>query len=344
MTTPREVVDTLLADRPRGFPSADAVADAYAPANIALVKYWGKRNESLHLPVTSSLSLSLGSLGSRVRLSRADAPADRIFLNGQPLSSDSAFARRASAWLDLFRPAPLPDFAFELRAINTIPTAAGFASSASGFAALAKAVDELFAWRLPLREQSILARLGSGSAARSLFHGFVLWQAGRQPDGMDSVAEPIPETWPALRMAACVLCDAPKPLGSGAAMKRSVETCPFYSQWPALVERDLAGLQSAIHAHDLPRLGEIAESNALAMHSLMMATRPPILYALPQTLTAIHTVCQARQQGIPVWFTMDAGPNLKLLFEASSEPDVRALFPEMNAIAPFAPFEPPPAP
>ena len=139
MSAARQVVQGILAGRAV---EVREKALAYAPANIALVKYWGKRDEALNLPVTGSLSISLGPLGSHVELARGHGAADAVWLNGQRLAAESSFARRASAFLDLFRPGK--DFFFELRARNTVPTAAGFASSASGFAALAKAADGLF--------------------------------------------------------------------------------------------------------------------------------------------------------------------------------------------------------
>ncbi|OQW96646.1 MAG: hypothetical protein BWK77_04025, partial [Verrucomicrobia bacterium A1] len=158
MPTKQEIVRLILKGRSRE-PRDEGIA--FAPANIALCKYWGKRDEELNLPVTSSLSVSLGTLGSLVQLRSARA-SDIVFLNGKRLARDSSFARRVSGLLDLFRPGRKAFF--EVRAVNTIPTAAGFASSASGFAALAMAADDLFGWRLPRRELSVLARLGSGSA------------------------------------------------------------------------------------------------------------------------------------------------------------------------------------
>ncbi len=329
MTAPREVVRRILADRtdqPKG------TAKVYVPANIALVKYWGKRDEALNLPVTGSLSVSLGPLGSHVELSRAAGPADEIRLNGAHLPADGSFAKRASAYLDLFRPR---DFFFAVQARNTVPTAAGFASSASGFAALAKAADALFGWGLAPRELSILARLGSGSAARSLADGFVEWHAGQAADGMDSYAERVAAEWPELRVGALVLCAEEKPVGSRAGMKRCVETCEFYREWPARVARDLAELKAAIARKDFAALGAIAEGNALAMHALMAATRPPLLYALPETVAAMRTIWAVRATGLPLWFTMDAGPNVKLLFEAKDEARVREMFPGIDVVAPF---------
>jgi diphosphomevalonate decarboxylase len=330
VTPARQIVQRILAGRGR---STGNSAATYAPANIALVKYWGKRDESLNLPVTDSLSISLGPLGSHVELAPAAGGSDQIALNGLRLSADTAFARRASAYLDLFRPAA--DFRFELKARNTVPTAAGFASSASGFAALAKAADGLFGWGLATRELSILARLGSGSAARSLEDGFVEWRAGVASDGMDSFAERLAAEWGELRVGAVVLCADEKPIGSRAGMRRSVETCEFYREWPDRVAKDLVALKAAIAEKNFAALGEVAEANALAMHALMMATRPPIVYALPETMAAMRKIWTARQAGLPLWFTMDAGPNVKLLFEAKDEPAVRALFPGVEVVAPF---------
>ena len=330
MTTARQAVQALLAGRALT-PRTDA--SAYAPANIALVKYWGKRDEALNLPVTGSLSISLGPLGSHVALSRAAGASDVVWLNGEPVPADRPFARRASAYLDLFRPSA--DFFFDLRARNTVPTAAGFASSASGFAALAQAADRLFGWGLSARDLSVLARLGSGSAARSLEEGFVEWRAGTAADGMDSFAERLDARWPELRVGALVLCADEKPVGSREGMRRSVETCEFYREWPGRVEQDLAALKGAIARRDFAALGGIAEANALAMHALMLATRPPIVYALPETVAAMRRIWSARAGGLPLWFTMDAGPNVKLLFESKDEPAVRALFPGVEVVAPF---------
>ena len=189
--TPRDIVARLLADRPRR-PVRDA-ATAFAPANIALCKYWGKRNETLNLPVTGSISMSLGTLGSEVTLA-VRRGGDRVELNGAPLPPDGAFARRVSAFLDLFRAAP--DSGYRVAARNTVPTAAGFASSASGFAALVKALMRCMAGNLKPEALSILARLGSGSAARSVFDGFAEWFAGERDDGMDSFAVPLAWTGP----------------------------------------------------------------------------------------------------------------------------------------------------
>lgn len=324
----------VVAEVLRGRPAAPRLeARAYAPANIALCKYWGKRDEELNLPLTSSLSVSLRDLGSEVKL-RLVAGPDHVTLNGQALDAQSDFARRLVAYLNLFRPGPGAGFQVETR--NTVPTAAGLASSASGFAAVIQALDRLFGWQLSVRELSILARLGSGSAARSIEEGFVQWQAGTAADGMDSYGERLAETWPDLRLGLLVLSAEAKVIGSRAAMKRTVETCALYAAWPGQVQRDLAALRAAIAARDFTRLGETAEGNALAMHATMIATRPAVVYWKPESLAAMHHVWQARAEGLAVYFTMDAGPNLKLLFQAADTPAICARFPEVRVVQPFS--------
>ena len=118
-------------------------------------------------------------------------------------------------------------------------------------------------------------------------------------------------------------------------MRRSVETCEFYREWPGRVARDLAALKAAIATKDFAALGAVAEANALAMHALMAATRPPIVYALPETVAAMRKIWAARKDGLALWFTMDAGPNVKLLFEARDEARVREVFPGVEIVAPF---------
>ena len=328
--SPRDVVRRILADR-----SSDAgdVGQAFAPANIALCKYWGKRDETLNLPVTSSLSVSLGLLGSTCQLRPCGGP-DQVTLAGERLAADHPFVQRLSAFLDLFRVEAGQGYAVD--AVNSIPTAAGFASSASGFASIVLALDNLYGWQLPRRDLSILARLGSGSASRSLWQGFVEWHAGRSPDGMDCHAEPLAATWTDLRVGLLVLEAGKKPIGSRAAMKRTRETSPCYATWPDTVAADMAELKAAINTQDFERLGETAESNALAMHATMITARPPVLYWKPESVAAMHRVWEARRDGLAVYFTMDAGPNLKLLFTASDEGAVRERFPGIRVTAPQA--------
>ena len=308
------------------------MGQAFAPANIALCKYWGKRGPELNLPVTSSLSISLGRLGTNTEISFAH-DRDVILLNGSAIEEPSPFARRISSFLDLFRPER--NLFFKMLTQNSIPTAAGLASSASGFAALVLALDELFAWNLSSEDLSILARLGSGSACRSVLSGFVEWQAGTRADGMDSYAVSLQEIWRDLRIGVLTVSSEEKQISSRAAMQRTVETSQLYQSWPEKAASDLDRIKEAIGKKDFDLLGRIAESNALAMHATMMAAWPPVLYWLPESIVVMQKVWQLRLEGALIYFTMDAGPNVKILFLSKDSQLVKRNFSGVKIVVPF---------
>lgn len=305
----------------------------FAPTNIALCKYWGKRNPDINLPVTDSLSIALPDKGALTSLSLYEGDRDEVLLNGKVLDANSEFVKRIKQFLDLFR----AENAWHLRVDikMEIPVAAGLASSAAGFASLVCAMNDLFSWRLPLKDLSILARLGSGSAARSLWSGFVEWHAGLQPDGMDCFAEPILTQWPALRVGILTMSNAEKPISSREAMQRTVNSSVLYASWPKKVSLDLAILKQAIKVKNFSLLGGTAESNALTMHATMLSSWPPVCYYLPETIAAMHKIWKLREQGLSLYFTQDAGPNLKLLFLDSDTETVKNEFPEVEVIRVF---------
>jgi diphosphomevalonate decarboxylase len=294
---------------------------AAAGTNIALVKYWGKRDAVLNLPAAGSLSLTLAELGTTTRVRFVEGSAgDRVLLDGAP--ADAAFARRVSRFLDLVRQRAALRAPAEVSTHNTVPTAAGLASSASGFAALCLAATRAAGLSLSPDELSALARRGSGSAARSIHGGFVEMSPGQRADGADAIARPLPDTggWDVCLVVA-VTASGPKAIGSGEAMSRTAATSPYYEAWLASVARDLADARAAIAARDLHRLGPVMERNALRMHASAMAAEPPILYWRPATLAAMRAVQDAREAGGPVgYFTMDAGPHVKALCLTADAP------------------------
>ncbi|PPC79299.1 diphosphomevalonate decarboxylase [Pokkaliibacter plantistimulans] len=318
---------------PECTPALQTQAEAFAPSNIALCKYWGKRQAALNLPVNSSLSISLGELGTRTRLQVIDAPCDEVWLNGQQLDIDSRFVRKVSQFIDLFR--SLAPAHFRVTTHNNIPTAAGLASSASGFAALTLALAGIYAIPRDGRSLSRIARMGSGSASRSLFCGFAQWHKGELDDGSDSFAEVLSEAWPDLRIGVVEITTAEKSVDSRAGMTRTTDSCLLYEKWPQQAARDLQTLRQAIAAQDFTLLGETAEHNALSMHATMIASWPPLLYWQPASIEAMQQVWQCRAQGIEVYFTMDAGPNIKLLFQQQSIEAVRVCFPTMTVVDPW---------
>lgn len=309
-----------------------AGGSAWAPSNVALCKYWGKRAVELNLPVTSSLSISLGNKGAFTQI-KQEGEIDSYIVNGVSIDLASKFATRLHNFLNLFR----PQHTHYLVKIDTnVPIAAGFASSACGFAALVQALNQLYDWRLNKKDLSILARLGSGSACRSLYEGFVEWQKGDSYDGMDSYGVRLEYVWPELRVGALVISAEEKPISSTAAMQHTVTTSLFYDSWPEQVASDLAAIKLALARKDFVMLGQTAENNARAMHALMQSAQPPIVYTLSETIAAIQKVQELRLAGIPIFFTQDAGPNLQLLFLAEHEPAILHVFPELDVVLPFA--------
>ena len=281
---------------------------ATASANIALVKYWGKRDARLNLPAAGSLSLTLDALRTTTEVTPIDGPADTLVLDDQP-QTGKALAR-VSAFADLVRAQVGADTRLAVRSTNAFPTAAGLASSASAFAALAVGVAKTLGLEATPAELSALARQGSGSAARSIFGGFALMHAGLAEDGRDAVAEPLPDIDLELHAAIAVAAAGPKAIGSTDGMELTKDTSPYHSAWVSLVDRDLAACQDALRAHDMDRLAAIVEGNCLAMHANAMAARPGILYFRAATLWAIEQVRALRAQGTPVFFTIDAGPHV----------------------------------
>ena len=307
---------------------------AFAPVNIALCKYWGKRNAILNLPVNDSLSISLASKGSTTKVVQLPGVGvDEVFLDGGAVDEKSGFYQKVVSHIDLFR--PLVPGCLRVETVNDVATGAGLASSASGFAALTRALSGLYGLNLNSEQLSIMARLGSGSASRSVYDGFVRWHKGVRADGMDSFARVLPEIWPDLRLGVLTLTGEAKKTGSREGMQRTVGSAILYGGWPEQAERDIARLEHAIAVRDFTLLGATAEQNAMAMHATMLASWPPLLYWQPESVAVLQKVWQLRDDGVQIYATMDAGPNVKLLFESGAETDVRRAFPDVDVITPF---------
>ena len=295
-------------------------ATARACANIALVKYWGKRDAALNLPAAGSLSLTLDALTTvtTVRFDPALADGDWMMINGAQASA--AVLARTSAWLDHVRALAGITTRAAVTTVNHFPTASGLASSASGFAALAVAASAAAGLQLSAAALSTLARLGSGSAARSIHGGFARMHAGVREDGADAYATAIdaPAFAAHVRMVICeVGGGAPKRHGSRDAMEHCAATSPLYAGWIGCVDGDLRAAEAAIARGDLEALGDVTEGSALAMHAAAIASRPAIVYWQPATLAAMAEVVRLRAGGVAAWATMDAGPHVKVLTDAA---------------------------
>ncbi len=307
---------------------------AYAPANIALIKYWGKRNTLLNLPVNDSLSISLGDKGTKTTIQLSDAGKDVITLNGCPVEENSSIYRRITAHIELFRYCFGQEH-FHIDTVNTISTAAGLASSASGFAALTKALARIYGLNLPESSLSILSRLGSGSACRSLTDGFVRWNKGSLDNGLDSYGVALEQDWPELGIAILTISTQKKSVSSRQGMLNTVNTSALYKQWATMAKKDMESLIQAINTKNFNLLGKTAEQNSMAMHATMLSSWPPLLYWTPETVRQVNRIWHLRQDGLALYFTMDAGPNIKILFEKHNIGAINEFFPETEVIFPF---------
>jgi diphosphomevalonate decarboxylase len=294
-------------------------ARAVAHTNIALIKYWGKRpslTPDMNLPAVGSLSLTLDRLRSETIVRPAEQDSF-VLASASGGAADDKAAAKVFRHLDRVwqsrHAGPRPACAVE--STNFLPTAAGLASSASGFAALTLAAAAAFGLDLADRTGlSTLARRGSGSAARSLWGGWVRQERGERADGHDCFARPLhPQDHWDLRLLIVHTARGKKPVGSTDGMQRSADTSPYYPAWVGTSASDLAAAERALAARDLAALGAAMEHSTLKMHACMLATVPPLLYWNGTTLTVLHDLWQARREGLEAYITSDAGPHVKVL-------------------------------
>ena len=301
---------------------------ARAYTNIALIKYWGKKNEELILPMNNSLSLTLDAFYTETEVVFSDTFTNDLFYLDDELQTEAA-TKKISRFLDLVRKQANINKHAKVISHNFVPTAAGLASSASGLAALAGACNEALELGLDQQALSRLARRGSGSACRSIFGGFVEWEKGQ--DDQTSYAQQIPSNGfeEDLAMVFVLINDQQKDVSSRDGMRRTVETSHFYQGWLDSVENDLLELKQAITEKAFQTLGEVMERNGLKMHGTTLAATPPFTYWSPDSLKAMQAVRELRASGIPCYFTMDAGPNVKVLVEKKNQTAVQEKFIEL---------------
>lgn len=301
-------------------------ATAVAHPNIALVKYWGKRHVELNLPSAGSLSLTLAGLTTRTTVEfNQHLDKDIIFINDRVQAGKRL--DRLSAFLDRMRSMASVGWRAKVQSENDFPTAAGLASSSSGFAALAAAGCAALGLE-PTRDQlSVLARLGSGSAARSVPGGFVELHPGDEDgDGTDCFAAPFagPGHWD-LRCLIVLTAHGEKSVGSTEAMLRTADTSPYFDAFVESVPEDLDKARAAVKARDFQALAEVTEHSCLKFHAAAIAANPGILYWNGLTIQLIHRVRRMRAEGVKVFFTIDAGPHVKVFCESPALSAVREI-------------------
>ncbi|SFC29719.1 diphosphomevalonate decarboxylase [Alkalibacterium subtropicum] len=291
-----------------------------AHTNIALIKYWGKADEDLILPMNNSLSLTLDAFYTETSVTFDDAlRSDELYLDDR--MQDLAALKKVKTVLDLVREKAGITSKAKVMSYNHVPTAAGLASSASGLAALAGAASLAAGLELSSEELSKLARRGSGSASRSIYGGFAEWQKGTSHE--TSFAVPVDDADWDIGMLFIVVSDNKKDVSSREGMSRTVQTSPFYQGWLDSLDDDLSAMKLAIKEQDIHEVGVIAERNALKMHATTLGADPPFTYWSPDSMKAMEAVRALRDKGYSVHFTMDAGPNVKLICRQTQLEEIR---------------------
>lgn len=296
-------------------------ATAQANPNIAFIKYWGNRNHELRLPSNGSISMNLDGLYTRTQVTfDPELAADTLLLNGQP--AEDPARQRVSAFLDVVRSLAGLDLFAQVASANNFPTGAGIASSASAFAALSLAASAAAGLQLDEPALSSLARRGSGSACRSVPGGFVEWQTGEGESDSYAYSIAPAEHWK-LNDCIAVVSREHKPTGStqGHAM---ADTSPLQADRVSSAPERLKKCRRAILARDFEALAAVAELDSNMMHAVMMTSQPILLYWEPATIEIMRTVQEWRGGGLPVFYTIDAGPNVHVICPAESVDQVCA--------------------
>jgi diphosphomevalonate decarboxylase len=296
-----------------------AKATAVANPNIAFVKYWGRVDDALNLPSNPSLSMNLAALTTATTVEfQPGRPSDLVTIDGQPASGQAL--ARVAAHLDRVRALSGIAEPARVSSQNDFPAGTGLASSSSGFAALSLAATRAAGLDLDEVALSRLARLGSGSACRSVPAGFTLWD-GESDEGSFARQVAPPHHWQ-LQDAVAIVSRKHKAVGSfeGHCLAAS---SPLYAARLLAVPELLESVRAAIERRDLASLGLATELDALAMHGVMMTSRPSLLYWQPGTVAVLQAVQGWRAEGLGVYFTLDAGPNVHCLCEPVDATEVR---------------------
>ncbi len=282
-------------------------ATACSCSNIAFIKYWGNMDDALRLPVSGSISMNLDGLMTRTTVEfRDDQTSDTAQVDGKPMSGPGL--ERISRHLDHLRSLVETTTHAIVTSANNFPSGAGIASSASAFAALTLAAAGALGLKLAERELSALARLGSGSASRSIPGGFVEWYAALSHEA--SYAESIApaDHWPLVDLVA-IVSQAHKSTGSTEGHSLA-GTSPLQAARVHSARERLDRCRGAILKRDFEAFAEVVELDSNAMHAVMMTSQPPLLYWAAETVAIMHLVRQLRASGLGVCYTIDAGPNV----------------------------------
>jgi len=305
---------------------------AVANSNIAVIKYWGKRDEKLNLPQNSSISFTMDGQLSTTTTVEFDKKLTRDELVLDDKATGEKELVRVSQFLDLIRNRAQIQSKAKVISKNSFPKGAGLASSASGFAALAAAASRAAGLQLSEKELSILARQGSGSASRSVFGGAVEWQKGNEKNGSDSFAAQLspPEKWKALRNVIAIVSSEEKKISSRAGMAETVKTSKLYKKRLEEVGRRIETIRNAIRNNDFESMIDAIMQDSDSMHACMADTIPPIIYMNETSHKIAKAVSELNSSEKIAAYTFDAGPNAHVYTTKPQE--VKSMLKEIDGI------------
>lgn len=302
---------------------------AIAPANIAFIKYWGKKDATLNIPFNDSISMNLSEAYTTTSVEFSSSiTADEVHLDGAHLTAKEI--SRMTDHLDRIRGLAHSTFKARVVTKNTFPKSSGIASSASGFAALTLASSKALGLSLNEKELSILARLGSGSASRSIPDGFVEWKTGEDSDQSYAYSLYLDTYWD-LRDVLVIVASSSKKISSREGHGSATSSPFFHARLMSMSER-IDRVKEGLKKKDLGVLGPAIEEEAINMHASMMTQRPSLFYWTGATIDLIHAVMNWREEGLPVYFTIDAGPNMHLICESKDAENVAKIAKAMKGV------------
>lgn len=302
---------------------------AVAHPNIAFIKYWGNRHQDLRIPSNGSISMNLGGLTTRTRVSFDPVmQADQLILGGEVTQGEAL--QRVSEILALVREMASIEYFAKVESENNFPMGTGIASSASAFAALSLAASTAAGLQLDEKDLSRLARRGSGSASRSIPTGFVEWLPGKHDEDSYAVSIAPPEHWNLVDLVA-IVSQEHKATGSVAG-HAIADTSPLQAARVQQIPDHLEICREAILTKDFEALAEICEHDSNMMHAVMMTSNPALLYWQPATIAIMQAVRRWRKSGIPVCYTIDAGPNVHVITLREYQEHTKTLIKEIPEI------------
>ena len=300
---------------------------AKAPSNIAFIKYWGRKNEELRLPENGSISMNLSGLTTTTTVEFGDFEKDVVKFNG---IIEDPKNNRAIKHIDRIRKLANLNKKVKIETNNNFPTGTGLSSSASGFAALTLAASAAAGLKLSEKELSILARLGSGSACRSIPDGFTQWLDGDRSETSYAVSIFPPSYFEIADVVAVVSLD--KKFLSTSEGQKSARTSPFFETRLANINDKINRIKKAIEEKDFSQFGQLIEEEALEFHSILFTSRPPLFYWTPETVKVMKFVKSLRKDGLECYFTINTGQDVHVICQKNDSEKVSKKLSELPEV------------